>query len=323
MSNKLGTPILKGMSSGRFKAGDAHINAAAAAAEALADDRGIRRCSDPDYRPELTKDNLILYGCRTADEAQAERQKRIEEYNSTAKRKIRSDSPVSCVGIIKPGKELIAGWPLEAQIEFLKRAFDETLAILGKTPENVIYAVIHLDEGNPHIHYEVDGRTADGRWSTTPMFQLKTKSALNNDLPIAMFDKYGYVVPRCYSLEPHRKGSGKKKILTAPEYKQMQDLKRKNEELNRQIQANKATIEANRKEIESQAKLLTDLKLFNPQGPSIRLILVAFLKWLDKKMGISLQADSVINQYLANLKNMENQVRNTPKPTKFKPFERE
>lgn len=296
MSFKIGIPILKAMSSGRYSAGGTHINAAVAAWEALADESGTRHCSDPDYRPELTKDNLILYGCRTPREAQAERKRRIEEYNSTAKRKIRSDSPTGCCGIIKPDKELMERMTKEQQIELLKRAFAENLDIMGKTPANVIYAVIHVDEGNLHLHYELDGRLPDGRWSATPMFQLKTKSALNEILPRNLNLKYGYHIEPCRNPEPRKKGSGKKQTLTAPEYKKAQELKRE--------------IAENEKKIEQQqAEILTQL----PANEIHRLILL-FLKWLEKNLPFPLPVEPqfLADKYMQDLERQQPQRSRNP-----------
>lgn len=237
MSLKIGIPILKGMTTGRYKRGDAHINADAAAAEALPSEKdGKRRCSDPDYRPEDTAKNLAFFnGPRTFEQARKVREDRVREFNATAKRKINKNSPVSCVGILKPDKELMAGMTEKEQELLLDRAFHILLELLDKTPENVIYCVIHKDEGNPHIHFELDGRTKDGRWSTTPMFQLKTKTALNETLPRLLNDRYGYHIETCSRSDDAPKTKSKPRNLDPIAYKKNQELKKENAELSVQI----------------------------------------------------------------------------------------
>lgn len=260
MSLKIGIPILKGMTSGRYKRGDAHINADAAAAEALPSEKdGKRRCSDPDYRPEDTAKNLSFFnGPRTFEQARKVREDRVREFNLTAKRKINKNSPVSCVGILKPDKELMSGMTEKEQELLLDRAFHILLELLDKTPENVIYCVIHKDEGNPHIHFELDGRTKDGRWSTTPMFQLKTKTALNETLPRLLNERYGYHIEACpRSSAP--KSKSKPRDLDQIAYKKNQELKKENAELVGQIdeiRQHKIFLQNRNKELESKKQEL-------------------------------------------------------------------
>lgn len=288
MSHKIGIPILKGMSSGHYKTGDTHINATSAAHEALANNREIRKCSDPDYQPDLTKENIVLYGCRYVQDAENERQKRIDEFNETAKRKVRSDSPVSCVGILKPDKELMSELSREDQILLLQRSFDEMLTLMNKTPENVIYAVIHVDEGNPHIHFELDGKTKDGRWSTSPMFQLKTMKALNETLPSVLNQKYGYHLEQLINPDrpkgrsaPGTRRKKKRQTFSSPEYKKNQDLKRENQGLQARNQDAKKELKETNDALKTANNQVTN-RLIMASELTPPLSFLKFLRFINK-----------------------------------------
>lgn len=269
MSRKIGTPMLKGTLSGHFKTGDTHINISAAAREALpSKETNVRSCTDEDYIPELTQTNVVLYGPRYFEEVEEERQRRIDEFNQTASRKINKNSPVGCVGILKPDSELMRNLTYSEQVLFLRRSFDTLLELLDKTPENVVYAQVHLDEGNPHIHYELDGRTKDGRWSCTPMFQLKSFTALNESLPKLLKDRYGYDVEACTR---HAPGTRKHQTKSAREFKLKQEEKKWKEfeykikqirseyrEVSRDLSYAEAELKERAKQLEEQAKKLEE-----------------------------------------------------------------
>lgn len=153
MSFKCGMPVLKLDRANHFGKNYKHSgNAKAVACEALKE----RYCSDPDYNDLLTSQNKY-YGVESGEklyEFWAEKADQYRVKDKTGKeKKLRSDAGIGFAGIIKPEKKWINSLTRDEQIEFFEKS-QEVIKKLYKDRGMILNgAVIHFDEGAPHMHY--------------------------------------------------------------------------------------------------------------------------------------------------------------------------
>lgn len=106
--------------------------------------------SNENINDERTKDNIILVG--NDDRTYSERIKNILDKNYTGKKAIRKDA-VRMVGTtVQIGGGISERATETEQVEFLKTAFEWLKHEYGE--ENIVSAVIHLDETTPHLHFD-------------------------------------------------------------------------------------------------------------------------------------------------------------------------
>lgn len=186
-----------------------HGNCRAVLLEAMQE----RRCNDPDLCPEKTGDNEywdinskgifekgydLTSGNAWADwyEEQAESY-RVVDKNGKEKR-LRSDANISFAGIIKPNEEFMSSLSADEQYEFLNDSVDCVNAILKKRGMIMNAAVLHTDEGNPHIHYF----GYDPQYKLSSKFNLSFYRALNvTEYPKLMREKGWDIKPLTGYLE--------------------------------------------------------------------------------------------------------------------------
>ena len=129
-----------------------------------------QRHSNKNIKPDRTKDNIFLkpkddrtYGERVED--------RLEAGYRGAKA-IRKDAVKMVEATVQLGGD-ITKESEETQIEALKEAYEELKAMYGE--ENIISAVIHVDETTPHLHCDFVPLTKRGNLSAKDVIGDKKK----------------------------------------------------------------------------------------------------------------------------------------------------
>ena len=129
-----------------------------------------QRHSNKNIKPERTKDNIFLkpkddrtYGERVDDRLEA-------GYRGT--KAVRKDAVKMVEATVQLGGD-ITKESEETQIEALKQAYEELKAMYGE--ENIISAVIHVDETTPHLHCDFVPLTKRGNLSAKDVIGDKKK----------------------------------------------------------------------------------------------------------------------------------------------------
>jgi len=113
--------------------------------------------SNPNIDPERSKDNYHLIAPNGT--YSSEYKKRISEVGC----RTRSNSTVIVETLITASPEFLEKMNAEEQRQFFTRAADFIFQKIGK--QNVISAVVHMDEKTPHMHMTFCPITEDGRLS--------------------------------------------------------------------------------------------------------------------------------------------------------------
>ena len=151
----------------------------------LRDNKALRNCSDPDYRPDLTAENVYLLGSARATDIIQSIEERKQTYETSSGRKMRKDAVLAIAGIIKPNGEQFRHWSQADQLRF----FQNSLEILqGKDFFNgqLTSFVVQVDEGIPHAHWTAIPIASDGRWSAKKVLNLRMLNKLNTLYPETM-----------------------------------------------------------------------------------------------------------------------------------------
>lgn len=129
-----------------------------------------QRHSNKNIKPDRTKDNIFLkskddrtYGERVDDRLEA-------GYRGT--KAIRKDAVKMVEATVQLGGD-ITKESEETQIEALKEAYEELKVMYGE--ENIISAVIHVDETTPHLHCDFVPLTKRGNLSAKDVIGDKKK----------------------------------------------------------------------------------------------------------------------------------------------------
>ena len=129
-----------------------------------------QRHSNKNIKPDRTKDNIFLkpkddrtYGERVDDRLEA-------GYRGT--KAVRKDAVKMVEATVQLGGD-ITKESEETQIEALKQAYEELKAMYGE--ENIISAVIHVDETTPHLHCDFVPLTKRGNLSAKDVIGDKKK----------------------------------------------------------------------------------------------------------------------------------------------------
>lgn len=104
--------------------------------------------------------------------------------------------------------------------EETRRFFEESYQYLSTYvgPENVISAVVHMDEKNPHLHFNHVPITEDGRLNANKIYTRDSLKKLQTDFPKFLQSK-GFDIERGIEQKP---GAAKKHLNTV-EFKQQQE----------------------------------------------------------------------------------------------------
>lgn len=119
------------------------------------------------------------------------------------KRKIKDDAVLITSFILGSDKEFFSGLAAEQQKQFFADCTDFFSERYNK--ENVVSAVVHLDESTPHLHFNLMPVT-DGRLCAKELFDRKVLRDLQTDFYEAVGKKYG--------LERGKEGSTAKHLDT-------------------------------------------------------------------------------------------------------------
>ncbi len=171
MAISMGSPVLKLDRQNHFGKSDKHSgNAQAVLEEMFPDEEGQRHTSDRDYNPELTKDNLFyewdyesnsfksrktISSKEVVDKyySEAEAYKRVDKNGK--ERSLRDDAVICVAGILKPSidSEEWQEYDEQEKIKYLKTAVSVQSGLLKKRGIQIEFFTVHMDEGNPHIHW--------------------------------------------------------------------------------------------------------------------------------------------------------------------------
>ncbi len=169
--------------------------------------------SNPDIEYGRSVQNYELHGPTHKNYAEAI-QRRIDELHLA--KAVRKDAVRMCGLIVSSDTAFFAG--LEPQEQ--RRFFEESKAFLtdfvGK--ENVISAMVHMDEKTPHMHFLHVPVTKDGRLHANSIYTRESLRRLQADLPAYLQSK-GFAIERGVAQE---QGSAKKHLNTR-EYKQQKE----------------------------------------------------------------------------------------------------
>lgn len=169
--------------------------------------------SNPDIEYQRSVQNYELHGAAHKNYAKAIQQ-RIDRLHLT--KAVRKDAVRMCGLIVSSDTAFFDALEPKEQ----RRFFEESKAFLtdfvGK--ENVISAMVHMDEKTPHMHFLHVPVTKDGRLHANSIYTRESLRRLQADLPAYLQSK-GFAIERGVAQE---QGSAKKHLNTR-EYKQQQE----------------------------------------------------------------------------------------------------
>ena len=172
--------------------------------------RERRSHSNPDIRHERSGTNYELHQPAESDYSRAV-QARIASLNLP--KAVRKDAVVLCGLIVTSDLPFFARLPPEEQRRFFEESRDFLTRFVGQ--ENVISAMIHMDEKTPHMHFLHVPVTPDGRLNANAIYTRESLRRLQSELPEHL-QKCGFHIQRGVEQKP-----GSKRIhLNTREFKQ-------------------------------------------------------------------------------------------------------
>ena len=169
--------------------------------------------SNPDIDYDRSAANYELHEAASSNYAEAI-QNRIDELLPV--KAVRKDAVRMCGLIVSSDKAFFDGLTPEET----RRFFEESKAFLTEFvgAENVISAMVHMDEKTPHMHFLHVPVTPDGRLNANKIYTRQSLRKLQSGLP-AHLQSRGFVIERGVEQTP---GSAKKHLDTR-EFKQQQE----------------------------------------------------------------------------------------------------
>ena len=140
--------------------------------------RERRSHSNPDIRQEKRGENYDLHQPEVRDYARAV-QARIESLNLP--KAVRKDAVVLCGLIVTSDLPFFARLFPEEQRRFFEESRDFLTRFVGR--ENVISAMIHMDEKTPHMHFLHVPVTPDGRLNANAIYTRESLRRLQREMP--------------------------------------------------------------------------------------------------------------------------------------------
>lgn len=222
-----------------------------------------QRHSNKNIKPDRTKDNIFLkskddrtYGERVDD--------RLEAGYRGAKA-IRKDAVKMVEATVQLGGD-ITKESEETQIEALKEAYEELKGMYGE--ENIISAVIHVDETTPHLHCDFVPLTKRGNLSAKDVIGDKKKmrrtqekflEAMQERVPRAKFARlepekaqFNGLDQKLYEKMTASIKEREDKLCDREDYIEDQEIKLENKE--EQLNQLKETLEAKENEIRARER---------------------------------------------------------------------
>lgn len=147
------------------------------------------------------------------------------EISERVKRKPRANSVVLSEFLVTASPDYMKSLSADEQKRYFEQSLDFIKERYGE--QNTLYAVVHQDEANPHMHVGLVPITEDGRLSAKDMFQRTELQALQKEFPAEM-QRQGFEVVRGQegSVEKH---------LHPNEYKEKKDLEKEVQLLEKNI----------------------------------------------------------------------------------------
>lgn len=139
-----------------------------------------------------------------------------QRISERVKRKMRANSVVLSEFLVTASPEYMQSLSEEKRKEYFEKSLEFIQERYGK--ENTLYAVVHNDEANPHMHVGVIPITEDNRLSAKDIFNRLELQQLQNDFPKHM-QKNNFNVKRGEISSPQ-------KHLSPQEYKEKKDLEK-------------------------------------------------------------------------------------------------
>lgn len=159
-----------------------------------------RQSSDNDLDRSMTQNNQYYKygdmsyknGAELADMLEDSAAKFRTRDKNGKEKQLRSDANIAFAGIIKPDKEFMDSLTAEEQHKFLTDALTCVSAIFSKRKMTMLTAVMHVDEGNPHVHYA----GYDPAYKLGKKIDLKLFEALHHtEFPQMMENKGWHIKP--------------------------------------------------------------------------------------------------------------------------------
>lgn len=169
--------------------------------------------SNPDIDYSRSVGNYDLHESASDNYAQAI-QNRIDDLLMV--KAVRKDAVHMCGLIVSSDKSFFTRMGKEETRRFFEEAAAYLTDFVGK--ENVISAMVHMDEKTPHMHFLHVPVTQDGRLSANSIYTRASLKKLQTDLPIYLQSR-GFDIQRGVEQKP---GSAKKHLDTR-EFKQQQE----------------------------------------------------------------------------------------------------
>lgn len=222
-----------------------------------------QRHSNKNIKPDRTKDNIFLkpkddrtYGERVDDRLEA-------GYRGT--KAVRKDAVKMVEATVQLGGD-ITKESEEMQIEALKEAYEELKEMYGE--ENIISAVIHVDETTPHLHCDFVPLTKRGNLSAKDVIGDKKKmrrtqekflEAMQERVPRAKFARlepekaqFNGLDQKLYEKMTASIKEREDKLCDREDYIEDQEIKLENKE--EQLNKVKETLEAKENEIRARER---------------------------------------------------------------------
>ena len=133
------------------------------------------------------------------------------------KKSIRHDAVYMCGLIVSSDSEFFARLGEARTRAFFEMAKEFLERFVG--PENVIEAVVHMDEKTPHLHFTHVPVTADGRLNANKIYTRESLKKLQSELPRYLQSR-GFEIQRGIEQKP---GAARKHLDTR-EFKQQQEF---------------------------------------------------------------------------------------------------
>ena len=140
--------------------------------------RERRSHSNPDIKYKKSHENYDLHQPEVRDYACAV-QARIDSLNLP--KAVRKDAVVLCGLIVTSDLPFFARLPPEEQRRFFEESRDILARFVGR--ENVISAMIHMDEKPPHMHFLHVPVTPDGRLNANAIYTRESLRRLQSEMP--------------------------------------------------------------------------------------------------------------------------------------------
>ena len=219
--------------------------------------------SNPDIDYERSAANYELHEAAASNYAEAI-QNRIDDLLLV--KAVRKDAVRMCGLIVTSDKAFFDGLTPEET----RRFFEESKAFLTEFvgAENVVSAMVHMDEKTPHMHFFHVPVTQDGRLNANKIYTRQSLRKLQSELP-AYLQSRGFAIERGVEQTP---GSAKKHLDTREFKQQKEELARLAQEvavlmrdslrslglLGQREEKLKKSIEAYERQAEEAEKVLRD-----------------------------------------------------------------